>query len=55
VSFNEWCLDAAHILELLVEKKQLQKELAEQKERLAATMRSREASFTRENHLRVCF
>jgi hypothetical protein len=55
VSFNEWCLDATHILELLAEKKQLQKELAEQKERLAATMRSREAAFAREDHLRDRF
>jgi hypothetical protein len=55
VSFNEQCLDAAHILELLAEKKQLQKELAEQKERLAATMRSWEAVFAREDHLRGCF
>jgi hypothetical protein len=38
MSFNERCLDVAHIVKLLVEKKQLQKELAEQKERLAATM-----------------
>jgi hypothetical protein len=51
VSFNEWCLDVAHILELLVEKKQLQKDLAEQMECLAATLQSREASFARENHL----
>jgi hypothetical protein len=55
VSFNERCLDATHILELLAAKKQLQKELAEQKERLAATMRSREAAFAREDHLRGCF
>jgi hypothetical protein len=31
ISFNERCLDAAHILELLVERKQLQKELAKKK------------------------
>jgi hypothetical protein len=37
-SFNERCLDTAHILELLAEKKQHQMELAEQKEQLAATM-----------------
>jgi hypothetical protein len=55
MSFNERFLDAAHILELLAEKKQLQKELDEQKERLAATMRSREAAFARENHLRGRF
>jgi predicted nuclease with TOPRIM domain len=48
-------LDAAHILELLAEKKQLQKELTEQKERLAATMRSREAAFASEDHLRGRF
>ena len=54
-SFNERCLDVAHILELLAEKKQLQKELAEQKEQLATTMRSREATFARENHLRGFF
>ena len=29
VSFNERCLDSAHILELLAEKKHVQKELAE--------------------------
>jgi hypothetical protein len=50
-SVNERGLDAAHILELLAEKKQLQKQLAEQKEQLAATMRSREAAIARENHL----
>jgi hypothetical protein len=55
VSFNEWCLDAAHILELLAKKKQLQKELAEQKEQLATTMRSREETFGCENHLRGHF
>ena len=55
VSFYERCLDAAHILELLAEKKQLQKELAEQKERLEAAMRSREAAFAREDHLRGRF
>jgi hypothetical protein len=54
-SVNERGLDAAHILELLAEKKQLQKQLAEQKEQLAATMRSREAAFARENHLRDRF
>jgi hypothetical protein len=54
-SVNEWGLDAAHILELLAEKKQLQKQLVEQKEQLAVTMRSREAAFARENHLRDCF
>jgi hypothetical protein len=55
VSFNERCLDAAHILELLAKKKQLQKELAEQKKQLAATMRSREVAFGCENHLRGRF
>jgi hypothetical protein len=55
VSFNERCLDAAHILELLAEKKQFQKELAEQKERLVATMRSQEAAFAHEDHLRGHF
>jgi hypothetical protein len=42
-------------MEILAEKKQLQKKLAEQKEQLATTMRSREAAFARENHLRGCF
>jgi hypothetical protein len=55
VSFNERYLDASHILELLAEKKQLQKELAEQKERLAATMRCWEVAFAREDHLRGRF
>jgi hypothetical protein len=55
VSFNERCIDAAHILELLAENKQLQKELVEQKERLAATMRSQEVAFVREDHLRGRF
>jgi hypothetical protein len=40
---------------MLAEKKQLQKELVEQKEQLAAIMRSREAAFGRENHLRGRF
>jgi hypothetical protein len=55
VSFNERYLDASHILELLAEKKQLQKELAEQKERLTATMRCWEVAFAREDHLRGRF
>jgi hypothetical protein len=54
-SLNERCLDVAHIMEILAEKKQLQKKLAEQKEQLATTMRSREAAFARENHLRGYF
>jgi hypothetical protein len=41
MSFNERCLDATHILELQAKKKQLQKDIAEQKECLAATLRSR--------------
>jgi hypothetical protein len=55
VSFNERCLDATHILDLLAKKKQLQKELAEQKKQLVMTMRSREAAFGCENHLRGPF
>jgi hypothetical protein len=55
VSFNERCLNAAHNLELLAEKKQVQKELSEKKERLTATMRSQEAAFAREDHLRGRF
>jgi hypothetical protein len=51
VSFNERCLNIAHISELLTENKQLQKEVAEQKGCLAAKLRSREASFAHENHL----
>jgi hypothetical protein len=39
----------------MAEKKQLQKELAEQKERLVAIMRSREAAFASEDRLRGHF